>query len=141
MYLFDSDHLAILQHRSAAECQKILARMQGQADQDFYVSVISFHEQMLGWHAYISRAKDSAGLMNGYQRMQRILTDFSQAQVLAFDKRAAEEFDRLLAMSLRVGSMDLRIAAIALSHNLTLLTRNFKDFGKVPNLRFEDWTC
>ena len=140
MYLFDSDHLAILQHRTSPECQRILARMQAYADEDFFVPVVSFHEQMLGWHTYISRAKDSAGLIRGYQRMQKILTDFSEAQVLAFDKGAAEEYDRLLALSLRVGSMDLRIAAIALSHDFTLLTRNFTDFSRIPNLRFEDWT-
>ena len=36
--------------------------------------------------------------------------------------------------------MDLRIAATALSHTLTVLTRNLVDFEKVPNLVVEDWT-
>ena len=36
--------------------------------------------------------------------------------------------------------MDLRIGAIALANDMTVLTRNLIDFGRVPNLTVEDWT-
>ncbi|ETX07465.1 MAG: hypothetical protein ETSY2_11025 [Candidatus Entotheonella gemina] len=36
--------------------------------------------------------------------------------------------------------MDLRIASIALSRNMTVLSRNLVDFMRVPGLRVEDWT-
>ena len=35
--------------------------------------------------------------------------------------------------------MDLKIAAIAMANNATLLARNLKDFGKIPTLQVEDW--
>lgn len=141
MYLFDTDHLGILQHRTSPECQHILGRMQGHADEDFYVSIVSFHEQVLGWDAYIAKAKNSAGMVRAYGRFQQILTDFSTAQVLAFDQQAADQFDGLRAQRLRIGTMDLRIAAIALANGYTLLTRNHVDFARVPNLTVEDWTA
>ncbi|MGD0518047.1 MAG: hypothetical protein ABSA26_10990 [Thermoguttaceae bacterium] len=40
----------------------------------------------------------------------------------------------------RIGTMDLRIASIALAQGFTILTRNLVDFEKVPNLKVEDWT-
>jgi tRNA(fMet)-specific endonuclease VapC len=36
--------------------------------------------------------------------------------------------------------LDLRIAATALVHTLTLVTRNTKDFARVPGLRLADWS-
>jgi tRNA(fMet)-specific endonuclease VapC len=44
------------------------------------------------------------------------------------------------ARRVRVATLDLRIASIALCRGLTLLTRNISDFGRVPGLKTEDWT-
>nr|WP_233258286.1 PIN domain-containing protein [[Phormidium] sp. ETS-05] len=38
-----------------------------------------------------------------------------------------------------IGSYDLQIAAIALAHNLTLVTHNSREFSRVEGLRWEDW--
>jgi len=51
------------------------------------------------------------------------------------------EFRKLQASRVRIGTMDLRIAAIAIANDATLLTRNLSDFGKVPGLRAEDWSA
>jgi tRNA(fMet)-specific endonuclease VapC len=61
--------------------------------------------------------------------------------VLPFDGAAATVYDGLLAQRIRVGTMDLRIAAIALSRGSIVLTRNLRDFGRVPGLTTEDWTA
>ena len=39
-----------------------------------------------------------------------------------------------------MGKMDLRIASIALSKGLTVMTRNLVDFEQIPGLNVEDWT-
>jgi tRNA(fMet)-specific endonuclease VapC len=35
----------------------------------------------------------------------------------------------------------LKIAAIAFAQDATVLTRNIKDFSRVPGLRVEDWAA
>lgn len=39
-----------------------------------------------------------------------------------------------------IGGNDLIIAAIALTHDLTLVTHNSREFNRVPVLRVEDWS-
>jgi tRNA(fMet)-specific endonuclease VapC len=95
---------------------------------------------MLGANAYISRAKSRRELVRGYAILHQILVDFSTAQVLAFDDAAARIFEELRIQRVRVGAMDLRIASIALSRDLTVLTRNLVDFQRIPGLKVADWT-
>ena len=45
-----------------------------------------------------------------------------------------------MLQKVRIGTMDLRIAATAISNGLILLTRNTVDFERVPGLTLEDWT-
>jgi len=72
--------------------------------------------------------------------LERTFRLYSIAPVLSFDSMASISLARLVDQRLRVATMDLRIAAIAISRNLILLTRNLKDFGKISDLRTEDWT-
>lgn len=74
------------------------------------------------------------------QQIADLLTD---VQVLDYDGACAEEFGkvrgRLLQQGVSVPTADLMIAAVALVHNLTLVTNNTSDFQNVPGLRLEDW--
>jgi tRNA(fMet)-specific endonuclease VapC len=60
-------------------------------------------------------------------------------QILPWDQEAVDAFNRLRAQGTRVGTQDMKIAAIALAHDALLLTRNAVDFARVPGLRFENW--
>jgi tRNA(fMet)-specific endonuclease VapC len=107
---------------------------------DFYVPVISFHEQVLGWNAYLNRASTPESIVRAYSMFQQILEDFARMTVAPFDTPASITFQSLRSSKIRIGTMDLRIAAIALANGWTLLSRNSVDFDRVPNLRVEDWT-
>jgi tRNA(fMet)-specific endonuclease VapC len=60
--------------------------------------------------------------------------------VAPFDDSASILFESFQSQGVKVATMDLRIAAIASSRGLILLTRNYRDFVKVPGLTIEDWT-
>ena len=67
----------------------------------------------------------------------------SDVSVLDFDRRCSDQFGRLhgamLRQGLPVSRIDLMIAAVALVHDLTLVTHNTRDFQNIPGLRLEDW--
>lgn len=140
MFILDSDHLSLLQNRKSDESMRLLFRMSAQPRSHFFVAIVSFHEQVNGWIGYISKSKDSSGLVRGYMKLNGILSNFAKAQVLPFSTAAAHIYDELKTQSPRVGAMDLRIGAIALANQMTVLTRNTVDFERIPNLMIEDCT-
>jgi len=140
MFILDTDHLVIIQRRAEPYFGRLLAHMGRYRSSDVYLTIVSLHEQMMGANALISRAKDPAQVVRGYQLMDLSLRDFATFQVLPFDEPASEEFARLRQARVRIGAMDLRIAAIALHRQMRVVTRNLRDFAQVPNLGCEDWT-
>lgn len=62
---------------------------------------------------------------------------------IPFDEAAARIYGHirsdLESKGQRIGPYDLLIAAVALSRDLTLVTHNTGEFGRVPGLRVEDW--
>lgn len=139
-YLLDTDHISFLQRRSGAAFTRLTIRIGQYSPADFALSVVSLHEQMLGAHNFINRARTNTDMIRGYSLLLEILQGFASAPVLPFEAEAIAIFDKLRGQRVRVSTMDLRIAAIAMSRNLVLLTRNVRDFSKVPELVTEDWT-
>ncbi|WP_017327750.1 type II toxin-antitoxin system VapC family toxin [Synechococcus sp. PCC 7336] len=140
-YLLDTDHISILQRRAGPDRAALLARLTDHPISDLAFFIVSFHEQVLGAHTLITRTQNAADVIRGYRLLSEIHKGFSAAPVLPFNSQAVEIFKSLRSQQVRVATMDLRIAAIALSNNLILLTRNVRDFGKVPGLVSEDWTA
>ena len=140
MFVLDTDHLGIIQNRTEPEFSNLTGRMRQHRLEDFFVTIVSFQEQVAGWNLYIQRARDVPGVVRGYAMFHRVLTDFAKMNVLPLTTDAASAFIRLRKSGVRVGTMDLRIGSIALVHGFVVLTRNTIDFGKITGLRVEDWT-
>jgi tRNA(fMet)-specific endonuclease VapC len=142
MFLLDTDHLAVLQQRRPKkEYENLSRRMARFGLDDFAISVVTIHEQMLGANAYISRANDRRGVLRGYAMMERTLQDAAHFLVLPFDEATLLEFESQRHAGVRIATMDLRIGCIGVSRQLTVLTRNLADFQAVAGLSTEDWTC
>jgi tRNA(fMet)-specific endonuclease VapC len=60
--------------------------------------------------------------------------------ILKFDLAACAIYKELRRQRIRIGTQDLRIAAIVLANNAILVTRNYRDFSQVSDLLQEDWT-
>ena len=56
-----------------------------------------------------------------------------------FGRIAADRFEQLRRQKIRIGTQDLKIAAVALKMDALLLTANLRDFRQVPGLRVENW--
>lgn len=58
---------------------------------DFVISIVTFHEQMLGGHAYINHARTPNEVVKGYEIMTRIVSDFKVLPIASFDAGAATD--------------------------------------------------
>jgi tRNA(fMet)-specific endonuclease VapC len=137
MLVLDTDHLVELDRGSAQGAA--LQRKLIDAGDEVATTIISAEEQFRGWLAQLHRQRDPHEQIATYQRLQRRIEFFAAWHVLPWDTDAADILQDLRRQRLRIGTMDLKIASIVLAHDATLLSRNLRDFQKVPNLRVEDW--
>ncbi len=78
-------------------------------------------------------------MLLAYDRLLATVRYFAQVNVLPFTPAAAATLQKFRDQRIRIGTQDLRIAAIVLAVGGTLVTSNRRDFEKVPGLTIEDW--
>ncbi len=140
MYILDTDHLGILQGRRGEDCNRLLKRIEEVSDSNVYTTIVSFHEIVVGWTKYVKQSNNPQKIVAGYSRLEQVLKDFSCSQVLPFSLAASEVFEDFKRKKIRVATMDLRIASIAISQHMTVVTRNTVDYERIPGLIVQDWT-
>lgn len=135
-YVLDTDHLSLHQrgHEPLKSClQKI-------SPEQISITIISVEEIFRGRLAQVRRAQQPEDRLKACFWLSRTLDYLCGFEVLKYDPRAEAYFQKLREQKIRIGAQDLRIAAIVLSHDGTLVTRNFNDFKKIPSLKIEDWS-
>jgi tRNA(fMet)-specific endonuclease VapC len=136
LWILDTDHVSLFQTGHPLVTQRI----QSIDPNTLGVTIVTVEEQMYGRLNRIRQAKSTDDLRLGYFNLNRTLAYFQTINILDFNREAADCYQELISQKLRVGTQDLKIAAIALSHNAIIVTRNSRDFRKVPGLQIEDWS-
>jgi tRNA(fMet)-specific endonuclease VapC len=107
------------------------------------VTVISVEEQMDGRLGQIRQAQtlnNSAEILLAYDNLATTAEALSRLPIIRLTAAGIARYETLRAMKLNVGPKDLRIAAIALEQGAIVITRNRRDFERIPGITVEDWT-
>jgi tRNA(fMet)-specific endonuclease VapC len=137
MILLDTDHLSVFTDERDARHERLAARLDRTVD-PVACTIVSVEEALRGWLALVNRLRDVHRQIPAYFRLGKLFDVLADWDVMPWDEAAADLF-LLLRRRIRIGTMDLKIAAIALTHDALLLTTNLRDFSLVPDLRCEDW--
>ncbi len=136
LWILDTDHVSLFQ-RNHPIVRDRAAKIQ---PSDICVSIITVEEQLRGRLNQVRRAVSAESLEAAYTALQNTVLFFNTIQVLRFDRPASSHYAELLRQRIRIGTRDLRIAAIALSVGGTVVTRNTQDFSQIAGLQLTDWT-
>lgn len=140
MIILDTDCLSLFDREKYLESSLLRKKLNEFPPDEIFTTIITFEEQMRGWLTYLSRCKNIEQEIFAYERLNKFLDNFREIAVLEFDENAAEIYKNLKSNKIRVGSMDLKIASIAISRKAILVSRNLKDFEQMPDLTVQDWT-
>ena len=135
--ILDTDSLSLFRQGQ----ESIVRRMSQSVPGELAITVITVEEQLSGWYTLLRRAKSDTDLARTYQRLADTVKLLAEFPILLYNEAAIARYEQLRTMKLNVGGMDLRIAAIALEHSGTVITRNLADFQRIPGLFCEDWTA
>jgi tRNA(fMet)-specific endonuclease VapC len=135
LFLLDTEHFTLYQMGHPQLLQNIARHLTDQ----LAISVITVEEQLTGWQPALHQAKDDARREQIYQRLALTVESLSGWRVVSLSQAALGQHAILMRQRLNVGSNDLKIAASALENQAIVVTRNLRDFKRVPALACQDW--
>ncbi|NEQ83747.1 MAG: type II toxin-antitoxin system VapC family toxin, partial [Moorea sp. SIO2I5] len=128
IYILDTDHLSLYGRNHPVLISRLLA-----SQVELTTTAINVEEQLRGRLAQVAEAKDGIMLSNAYQRLVETVMLLSE-NTLQYNQKSRDTYQALKSQRIRVGTQDLRIGSIALAYQGIILTRNRRDFEKIPGL-------
>lgn len=140
MIILDTDCVSLLQRDRILSGSQLQRNLDKFPIDEIYTTIISFEEQMRGWMSFVAKGKTIDEQIYAYGKLHNFLNNYRNSLLLDYDEKAAAVFQNLKSQKIRVGTMDLKIASIAIANNAILISRNLADFERIPNLAVKDWT-
>lgn len=134
LFVLDTDTLSLYEH----EHPTVMPRVRACPKQDLAITVITVEEQLSGWYTMVRQAKSSAALVHAYRRLAEAVGLLGGIRILPLTETAIARYQDLVDRCRTIKKSDLRIAAITLESGGTLVTRNSRDFRRIPGLTIED---
>lgn len=138
MYILDTDMLSLIH----AGNERVGERKDRVDPTEIATTIVTRVEILRARHEFLLKAADGKQLLRAQHWLRRSEELLGQIVIVPIDEDAAKEFDQLRKKKKlkKIGRADLLIASIVLARRDTLVTRNIKHFGQVPNLKIENWT-
>jgi tRNA(fMet)-specific endonuclease VapC len=136
LYVLDTDCATLLLHGHAEICRRAATHDPA----ELALPIVAVEEILTGWYSQIRRAKKDDQLTRAYASLQQAVEFCGRVRILTMDQAAVERFHEWRSSKRRMGTNDLRIAAVVLVNNGVLVTRNLRDFKGLPDLHLEDWS-
>lgn len=137
-YILDTDCFSLWQQNHPMMVQRVEVNAENLA-----VTIVTVEEVIRGRLNVIRQASEPSQadkLVLAYTKLWDTLDDFKNLNILKFDQNASTIYTEFFRQRIRIGTQDLRIAAIVLANNAILVTCNHRHFSQVPGLVQEDWT-
>lgn len=139
MILLDTDHLTVLKYTDSERYVRLHGRLLAAAPELIGTTIVNVEEQMRGWLAAIAKEKKLLRQITAYRELTDLSDFFAKMNIISLSAEAVDLFNGFRKSGIKIGTMDLKMACIAMANNVLFLTANRRDFEKVPGLRFENW--
>jgi tRNA(fMet)-specific endonuclease VapC len=136
IYLLDTSILSMLEFSN----EKIVAALEKHLGQEVVVCSEIVIELLGGWYNMLARAKSRQTQAKAHASLADATGILQRFEVYPLTEASLLRADELVKSKINVRKADLKIAALALELDATVVTNNIRDFSRVPGLKVEDWS-
>lgn len=135
-YILDSSTITLLEYSD----KNVIEALDQHRSDVVVVSTVSVEEALGGWYACIRQAKTYHDQAKASKSIAHTMMLMNRFPIVAVTEDSLRRAESQVKAKLNIGRMDLKIAALALELDATVVTNNLRDFSRVPGLKVEDWS-